>query len=108
MALYGIMVTHCRIALWSHQSAQTASSEQWISANSERLSERLSQSLRLLNRIYLEHNTTIEQCALPVTTIMALWQLTHNVRLHIVGLHCGVVCVYIYISGDSTMQSYNV
>ena len=38
---------------------------------------------------------TIEQCALPVTTIMALWQLmtgTHDVHvwLHIVGLHCGV------------------
>ena len=35
-------VTNGRIALWSHQSAQTASSEQCISANSEHLSERLS------------------------------------------------------------------
>ena len=42
-------VTHCRIALWSHQSAQTASSEQCINANSERLSERLStQSIRYI------------------------------------------------------------
>ena len=50
-------VTHCRIALWSHQSAQTASSERCINANSERLSERLStQSIRVLNRIYLEHD----------------------------------------------------
>ena len=49
-------VTHCRIALWSHQSAQTASSEWSINANSECLSERLStQSIRVLNRIYLEH-----------------------------------------------------
>ena len=35
-------VTHFRIALWSQQSAQNASSERCINANSERLSERLS------------------------------------------------------------------
>ena len=49
-------VTHCRIALWSHQSAQTASSERCI-MQIVNVSERLStQSIRVLNRIYLEHN----------------------------------------------------
>ena len=34
----GCTVTHCWIALWSHESAQTASSEQGKYANSEHLS----------------------------------------------------------------------
>ena len=33
----GCTVTHCWIALWSHKSAQTASSERSIYANSEHL-----------------------------------------------------------------------
>ena len=33
----GCTVTHCWIALWSHESAQTASSERSIYANSEHL-----------------------------------------------------------------------
>ena len=32
------MVTYCRIALWSHQNTQAASSEQCINANGEHLS----------------------------------------------------------------------
>ena len=41
-------VTHCRIALWSHQSAQTASSERCI------MQIVPAQSIRVLNRMCLE------------------------------------------------------
>ena len=96
---YGIMaardvrlqaVTHCSTALWSHQSARTTSSERCINANSERLSERLStQSIRVLNRIYLEHNIKLNNVPSPVTTIMALWQLV-NLGTRCTVTHCRI------------------
>ena len=54
-------VTHCRIAYCEvTRVLKAVSSERCINANSERFSERLStQSIRVLNRIYLEHNTFI-------------------------------------------------
>ena len=61
----GCTVTHCWIALWSHESAQTASSERSKYANSE-------------------HNIQLcIQCALPVVTIMALWQLLNYIYIYI-------------------------
>ena len=81
-------VTHCRIALWSHQSAQTASSERCINANSECLSERLSYTcliyiyiqsiLKRLSmykhiniKIYLTRDYT---CTIDLKTNIALWE----------------------------------
>ena len=72
-------VTHCRIALWSHQSAQTASSERCImqivnvSLRDSPPNPQECSTECIWSVIY----TRIEQCALPVTTIMALWQLVN-------------------------------
>ena len=52
-------VTHCRIALWSHQSAQTASSERCIMQIVNVSLRDSTQSIRVLNRIYLERNIYI-------------------------------------------------
>ena len=84
-------VTHCRIALWSHQSAQTASSERCIM-------QIVNVSLRDSPPNPLECSTVyiwsiiynrIDQCALPVTTIMALWQLV-NLDTRCTVTHCRI------------------
>ena len=49
-------VTNCRITLWSHQSAQTASSERCIMQIVNVSLRDSTQSIRVLNRMYLERN----------------------------------------------------
>ena len=71
-------VTHCRIALWSHQSAQTANSERCIM-------QRVN-----VSHIYIYiYVCRIVQCALLVTIIMALWQLA-NLGTQCTVTHCRI------------------
>ena len=92
------MITYCRIAWWTHQNAQTASSENCISANSEHFSERLStESVRVLNRENLKYNIQLNNVpsrSPPKWHYGSSWTWAHDVWLHTVGLHCGVTRVH--------------
>ena len=98
-------VTHCRIALWSHQSAQTASSERCImqivnvSLRDSPPNPQECSTECIWSAIY----NRIEQCALSVTTIMALWQLV-NLGTRCTVTHCRIALwshqsIYIYMAG---------
>ena len=87
------------IALWSHQSAQTASSERCIVQKSERPARGLStqsQESAQTAQAVSEISKGL-QCALTAITIVALWQLPHLGRgmcvYTLFGLHCGVTRV---------------